>query len=304
MRFVFTFLFVSMSVFAHHAFAQERLPSMQDAGTENVAEPDSTVLENASRRPVSSSDVGGIAAPSAILPGDGEDVFFDANDLVPQGEMAKEGPNKVSPILQPASKLVVVKKTHEIDSKEAQLVSAERALTLGRYESALIMLDPLHKASPQDGRVLMGRAVALQKVGRFDEAMKMYEALSKVEPDNLEVKINMLGLLGTRYPAIALRRLKDLADQNASHPGLAAQLAFAYAQNGDVRSALRYLGVASSLEPTNANHVFNQAVIADRAGERDAAIKFYEKALEVDTIYGGGRTIPREAVYTRLGEIR
>ena len=46
------------------------------------------------------------------------------------------------------------------------------------------------------------------------------------------------------------------------------------------------------------------AVIADRAGRTDEAIKYYEKALEVDTIHAGGRTIPRESVYERLARIR
>jgi hypothetical protein len=46
------------------------------------------------------------------------------------------------------------------------------------------------------------------------------------------------------------------------------------------------------------------AVIADRGGKKDQAIQYYEKALEVDTIYGGGRTIPREAAFARLSQLR
>lgn len=244
-----------------------------------------------------------ISAPSALQP-IAEDEFFDANDLVPQGEMARTGPVKVNPSVQPASKLIIVKKNHKADSRTAQLVSAERAMKLGRYDSALELFDILYEKNRRDPRVLMGRAVVLQNLGRFDEAMGMYEKLSKIEPHNIEVKVNMLGLLSTRYPSVALRRLIDLHARNKSHVGLTAQIAISYANVGDMESAIKYLGVAASMEPENANHLFNMAVMADRSGDEKTAVSYYEKALEVDTIYGAGRTIPRETVYERLAQIR
>ncbi len=246
-----------------------------------------------------------ISAPSAhAVDHDATTDFFDANDLVPQGEMTKDGPNQINPSNQPASKLIVVKKNYKADSKTAQLVSAERAMSLGLNDSALQMFDDLYALNKKDSRILMGRAVVLQKIGRFDEAMQMYEKLSVLEPKNVDVKVNMLGLLSTRYPAVALRRLIELHNKNTSHTGLTAQIAVAYAQAGDVNSALKYLGVAASMEPNNANHLFNMAVISDRAGSKKQAISFYEKALEVDTIHGAGRTIPRDTVYERLAQIR
>ncbi|MCK5374743.1 MAG: tetratricopeptide repeat protein [Alphaproteobacteria bacterium] len=231
-------------------------------------------------------------------------MFFDAEDLVPQGEMARGGPNPVNPVLQPASKLVIVKKNYEPDTKEAHLVSAERAMALGRYDSALSLFDVLYEKNKKDPRVLMGRAVVLQKLGWFEEAMGMYEELSEVAPDNLEVKINMLGLLSTRFPSIALRQLLDLHVDHKSNVGLTAQIAVCYASLGETQDAIKYLGVAASMEPANANHVFNMAVIADKAGDKKQAISYYEKALEIDTINGGGRSIPREVVYERLAQLR
>lgn len=249
-------------------------------------------------------DVGrSISAPSASASEKEED-FFDASQLVPQGEQAKQGPNTVNPSVQPASKFIIVRQNHTSDSREAQVVSAERALNLGRYDSALQLFDVLHAENKRDSRVAMGRAVALQRLGRFDEAMGMYELVSELEPKNVDVKVNMLGLLATRYPAVALRRMLGLYEGNRGHAGLVAQIAVAYAQSGDVSSALQFLGVAASMEPNNANHLFNYAVVADRAGQKQKAIDYYERSLEVDTIHGGGRSIPRDAVYDRLSQIR
>lgn len=243
-----------------------------------------------------------VSGPSAST--EAPDDFFDAEDLVPQGEMQKKGPVKVDPSTQPASKMIIVKKNYEANTQRARLVSAERAMALGRFDSSLQLYDDLYTESKKDARVLMGRAVVLQKVGRFEDAMDMYEALSKVEPDNVDAKVNMLGLLSTKYPSVALRRLLGLYETHKNHTGLVAQIAVAYAKAGDAQSALRYLGVAAGMEPHNANHLLNMAIIADRSGQSDEALTYYEHALEVDTIHGAGRSIPRESVYQRLAQMR
>ena len=243
-----------------------------------------------------------IAGPSALTPQN--DDFFDAEALVPQGEMSREGPRKVNPALEPGSKYMIVRKGAAKDSSRAHVVAAERALKLGFNDSALDMFEKLYEDNKRDQRVLMGKAVALQNLGRFDEAMKSYQELLNLSPDNPEVKVNMLGLMASRYPAIALRQLKDLRQDYPAHVGVVAQLAVTEANLGNFREAIKNLGIASSMEPSNASHIFNMAVIADRAGETGIAISYYEQALEVDTIHGGGRSIPREAVYERLAHIR
>ncbi len=272
--------------------------SVPDAGELNTVDE----VENIEEDVVVEDGTNTISAPTASV--DVQDDFFDANDLFPQGEMANKGPVKVNPSTQPASKFIIVKKNYSKDTKTAQLISAERALSLGRNDSALEMFDALYEKNKRDARVLMGRAVALQKIERFDEAMQMYEELEAVEPKNIDVKINMLGLLSTRYPAVALRHLIELYQANRNNVGVVSQLAIVYARTGDIPSALQYLGVAASIQPENANHIYNMAVISDRAGQYTQAVKYYEQALEVDTIYGGGRSIPRDTTYERLAQIR
>lgn len=299
----FCVLTLSVSVLPTFVWAQS-IPIVMDGAA--VAVPELKV-NDAQDDVESAENVGEKADPSIAVPDTkdlGDDTFFDAGDLVPQGEMAKEGPVNVNPVTQPASKYVIVTKNHDANTKVAQIISAERALVLGRYDSAFQMFDNLYKKNKNDSRVLMGRAVSLQRLGRFDEAMGMYESLEKIDPDNLEAKVNMLGLLGTRYPSIALRRLLNLHKDNQSHVGITAQIAIVASQTGDAKMALQYLGIAASMEPQNANHIFNMAIISDRSGQIKQAISYYEKALEVDTIYGAGRTIPRDSVYERLAQIR
>jgi tetratricopeptide (TPR) repeat protein len=114
----------------------------------------------------------------------------------------------------------------------------------------------------------------------------------------------MLGLIRKQYPEVALRRLMDLQDKYPSNPGIAAQIGVTEADLGHPEDALRYLGMASNLEPSNAQHMFNMAVIADRMGKTADAIKYYEQALRIDSVYGKGRTLPRDTVLDRLATLR
>lgn len=234
-----------------------------------------------------------------------ENLFFDAEALVPESELARKGaPSKVNPVLNPASRLVVATKDYNPGSKEARLVAAERAIKLGRFESALEIYNGLYTKNKRDPNILLGRAIALQSLNRDDEAINAYEELLGVRPGNLDAQVNMNGLVGKRYPAVALQNLQDIYKKNPGNTSVIAQVAVVQAKLGHYDDAIRFLGTAASMEPQNANHVFNMAVIADRAGDKKSAIRYYEEALELDTLYGSGRSIPRESVFARLAQLR
>ena len=255
-----------------------------------------------------SEAVSGRTATNRLTPEPGSDkpdVYYDSSLNVPTGPLAETvGPRKVDPVLEPASKLIVSKQTAKASDMEAQLIAANRALDLGRYESALEMFDQLYSKNQRDTRILMGRAVAQQKLGMDDVAILSYEALLDLVPNNTDAIVNMMGLLKKQYPSVALRRLTDLRAKYPANAGIAAQLGMTYAELGENQEALRALGAAASLEPENPQHIYNMAVIADRAGSRALAIQYYEQSLQEDAVYGGGRSVPREKIYDRLSTLR
>ncbi len=262
--------------------------------------PDAAVLASPDAAPVApppsselTETVSGGSTTAKLTPepkSEGPDNYYDSRLNVPTGPLSESvGPRKVDPVLEPASKLVISKKTAGKGDIEAQVIAANRALELERYESALEMFNSLYERNPRDVRILMGRAVAQQKLGMDDVAIMSYEALLDVAPGNTDAIVNMMGLIKKQFPGNA---------------GIAAQLGMTYAQMGDNQQALQSLGTAASLDPNNAQHLYNMAVVADRAGSKAMAVQYYEQSLQTDAVYGAGRSVPREKIYDRLAKLR
>jgi Flp pilus assembly protein TadD len=245
-----------------------------------------------------------IPAPSEPV---GPDVYYDsrAATLPPSGPLANSvGPRKVDPISEPASKLVISNRTHSAHDQEALIVAANRALDLGRNESALEMFDQLYAKNKRDARILMGRAVAQHRLGLDDLAILSYEEVLNLAPDNTEAIVNMMGLICKQYPEVALRRLSDLRDKYPANDLVIAQLGMVHATMGNMNEAIRMLTTAATIAPNNALHLYNLAVLSDRNGLTDKAIKYYQDALKTDAVHGGGKSVPRAQIYDRLSQLR
>lgn len=212
----------------------------------------------------------------------------------------KQGKKPVPQPSKPADRVTI-----ETTSLTAQIISANRAVKLGRYDAAKEMYDELYRLNPRDGQILSGRAILLQRMGFADQAISAYEELLNIYPDNTDAIVNLAGLIRKQYPAVALNKLLDLHMKVPNNTAVTAQLGVAYADSGNYADALRYLGDAASMEPKNALHFYNMAVISEKASKASQAVSYYEKALELDAIYGDGKNnIPREKIYDRLAQIR
>lgn len=249
---------------------------------------------------------GQASAPAAkAVPAPASNVYYDSLSQVPTGAMATSvGPREINPVMEPASKMVIVNKDKGEGSEASLLVAANRALKLQRYDAALEMYDQLYAKNKRDVRILMGRAVAQQNMGLSESAIQSYEEVLALKPDNAEALVNMMGLVRKQYPEVALRRLLDMYSRHPNNAGIAAQIGITNAGLGHYDDAMRYLGIASTLEPRNAQHLFNMAIAADRQGNKSMAIQLYERALETDVMYGASRSVPRESIYDRLSVLR
>lgn len=248
-------------------------------------------------------EVAATSEPAQPVPHSGQ--YYDSDSIVPSSDLGGiGGPREVDPRYEPGSSFVVVRKSAGPESPQARMVAAQRALKLGRYSSALELYEQLYKKNPKNRQILMGLAVAQQHSGFRESAIATYEELLTIDPNNTDATVNMLGLLKGQYPSVTYRKLRELWENNSQNPGIAAQLGLTSASVGNIEDAIRYLGIAASLEPNNPSHYYNMAVVTDQAGAYKDAVDLYEKALELDATYGSSRAIPRSQIYDRLSHLR
>lgn len=61
---------------------------------------------------------------------------------------------------------------------------------------------------------------------------------------------------------------------------------------------------SSGNSETDAKAVIAQAMAAEKSGDKQGALALFQKALEVDAVYGNGNSIDRGMVYDRIGNLR
>lgn len=234
--------------------------------------------------------------------------YYDADALVPDSALEASGavgPRKVDPAYEVGQKFIVVEKSHSAGSYEAQYVAASRALKLGRYAAAMEIFEGLYSRNHKDPRVILGLAISQQGAGFKESAAHTYEDLLRVQPNNADAIINLMGLMSEQYPSVTMSKLEALRDKYPTNPGVPAQMAMVSAEMKKYDDALRYLEVAASMEPTNPSHIYNMAIINDRAGKTAKAIDLYEESLQLDSAHGGSvNALPRESIYDRLVVLR
>ncbi len=231
--------------------------------------------------------------------------------VVSQKSQTVKGGKKVTEILAKKAnirplpnKYVVVQKEKNEDDFDARLTGARSALAQNRYVASLELFSDLFEAYPQDVRVLMGRAVSLQKLSRNTEALNTYEEVLNVDPKNIEALTNMLGILGAQEKEIALKHLLQLKDMHPYNADIMAQLGMIYGVTGDYKNAVKYLDMADVLNPDNVNIMFNKAVALDKMGKKDDAVDLYRKLVYMASYGDNSSTIPVEQIKKRLGGIR
>ena len=233
---------------------------------------------------------------------------FDPNQAPPDQSKAMktvdqllEQPAIVRPL--PPSWLTV-KKERASDDVDTHLVVAREALAQNNNTAALHLFSDLAEKYPRDRRILMGRAVALQKLGQDDPALAAYEAVLNNDPKNLEALTNMLGLLKKKDPKLALEKLEQLREAYPYNADITAQLGIACGASGRYEEAMKYLDMADALNPGSAYVLYNKAVLYDKMGKSQQAGELYRQVIRLAADGQLDETLPLDAIKRRLAVLR
>jgi Flp pilus assembly protein TadD len=175
----------------------------------------------------------------------------------------------------------------EPDALLPQLDRAARAALLaGDPTTALQLYQRTAELFPSERGPLLGRALALQQLGRESEAQALYQVLLDEDASDLAARIALLGVLAQRAPDEALRLLRRLARHHPDDARVPAQIAMALARKADLGAALVEQRRAVALAPTNLGYLVNLAILHDRAGHEGEAALAYRRALDLATLTG------------------
>lgn len=199
---------------------------------------------------------------------------------------------------------LTVRKEYDAEDVDTRLTVARSALAQNNNKSALQLFNDLKVKYPKDKRILMGRAVALQKLGQYESALAAYEAVLNNDPKNLEALTNMLGLLKLKDPALALEKLEQLREAYPYNPDITAQLGIAYGGGGRYEEALRLLDMAEALNPGSAFVLYNKAVLYDKMGHSRQAGELYRQIIRLAAEGDLDQELPLDAIKRRLAVLR
>ena len=199
---------------------------------------------------------------------------------------------------------LTVKKERASDDVDTRLTVAREALAQNNNTAALQLFTELKIKYPKDHRILMGRAVALQKLGQEDAALGAYEDVLNGDPRNLEALTNMLGLLKRKDPNLALEKLQQLRETYPYNPDITAQLGIAYAAAGRYEDALKYLDMAEALNPGSMSVMYNKAVLYDKMGQNQRAGDLYREVIRQSSEGAPDQSLPLDAIKRRLAVLR
>lgn len=174
-------------------------------------------------------------------------------------------------------------------------------LLQGRYEEALGNYDKALAAEPRNATLLLGKATALQKLGRIADARKAYNMVLAVDPKNREALTNATTLLAAQAPERALGDLRALRQANPGFSPIEAEIGAQEAAAGNVPAAIEAMGHAVSLSPGNGLYRLNLAILQDRAGMGADAAVSYRAALGLLSSDGAANLpLPVEQIRRRL----
>lgn len=173
--------------------------------------------------------------------------------------------------------------TPENEQQRAQLVLAEAQLLreVNAHYEVFKLLDKNLEKIPDQPELLYDRALAADKIGKFDIVEKDLRRLIELKPDNAHA-YNALGYSlaerGLRLPE-ALALIKKAVELSPEDPYIMDSLGWVYYRMGNFREGLNYLNLAFTTRPDPEIAAHLGEVLWVKGAKEDAE-KVWRSALE------------------------
>ena len=135
------------------------------------------------------------------------------------------------------------------------------------------------RSDPRNADALLGLAVIASQQGKSERAQALYLQVLESDPGNVTAQAALINMRGQSSAARSESRLKTLIAKQPDSAALFFALGNLYAGQSRWREAQEAYFQAYSLDPGNADHVFNVAVSLDHLRQKKLAAQYYQMAL-------------------------
>lgn len=157
---------------------------------------------------------------------------------------------------------------------------AYRLLQEGRWQEALAAYQSLLVVHPDHPDFRLGLALSLTQLDRASEAIPHYHTVLRLDPDNAVAIAALVGL-GAIETRTGESRLRHVLAQQPNEPALWQSLGQSLSQQQRWSEAQEAFFRAHTLAPESPDIAHNLAVSLDQLGQRTAALRFYQIAVNL-----------------------
>lgn len=166
------------------------------------------------------------------------------------------------------------------NTKLKNMQLAYDAFQSGQYESAVFFYKKVIAEEENNKDALFGLATTYHRGGQLEEARDTYIKLINIDQNNWAALNNFLVLASEESPDEALRQLQGLEKSNPEFAPVPAQMGMIYIQQNNLNEAAKSMARAVSLAPDNVSYRYILAVVLDKLGNNETAVKLYRQVID------------------------
>jgi tetratricopeptide (TPR) repeat protein len=160
----------------------------------------------------------------------------------------------------------------------AHYVEGQAALAQGKWDEAVTAFTKVGHLYPGSFAARRDLGVALEQLGRIEDAANAFDAALALRPDIEDVRVRLaFMLLQANQRDRAVPHLQALADRQTKLPEVWSALGRVYYERGDLAGSQKAFSRAVELREDGKSW-FNLAVVRLRLGDQDGALKAFERA--------------------------
>lgn len=201
---------------------------------------------------------------------------------------------------KPAGAGVSIRRQVETDTVTPALLDAYQAYQRGDYVTAAQGYRQVLSKDALNRDALLGMAATSQQQGQDEAAQRYYRQLLVLDPRD-PIAHAVLLAYAPDDSGSSESRLKQMLSEQPRSGALHFALGNVYAEQSNWSEAQQAYFNAQTLEPNNAQFVFNLAVSLDHLGQGKLASQYYQQALQLDA--SGKSGFDRAQAQQRLDEL-